>query len=62
MHCGINYFDVCFIDGNHDDYDVVREDFEICHKVIKDNRFIIWDDYKHDIIIWNDISCRNYSR
>ena len=40
-----DYFDVCFIDGNHSDYDVIREDFEICHKVIKDNGFIIWDDY-----------------
>ena len=40
-----DYFDVCFIDGNHSDYDVIREDFEICHQLIKDNGFIIWDDY-----------------
>ncbi len=46
-----DYFDVCFIDGNHSDYDVIREDFEICHKVIKDNGFIIWDDYTDKFMV-----------
>lgn len=38
-------FDLCFIDGNHSDYDVIKSDFDICHKLIKDQGIIVWDDY-----------------
>lgn len=40
-----NSFDLCFIDGNHSDYDVIKSDFEICHKLVKDKGVIVWDDY-----------------
>ncbi len=38
-------FDVCFIDGNHSDYNIIMEDFEKCLRVIKDDGIIVWDDY-----------------
>jgi len=38
-------FDVCFIDGNHDDYNTVRHDFDKCLSMLKDDGIIIWDDY-----------------
>ena len=40
-----NKFDVCFIDGNHSDYDVVRHDFDKCLSILKEDGIIIWDDY-----------------
>ena len=32
-------------------YDIIRKDFELCHKIIKDNGFIIWDDYSDNRFI-----------
>jgi len=41
----LNCFDLCFIDGNHSDYDIIKSDFETCHKLIKNEGTIVWDDY-----------------
>ena len=38
-------FDVCFIDGNHTNMDIIIEDFFTCQKVMKEDGLIIWDDY-----------------
>jgi predicted O-methyltransferase YrrM len=43
-----NSFDLCFIDGNHSDYDVIKSDFDVCHKLIKNGGMIVWDDYVPD--------------
>lgn len=44
-----NKVDLCFIDGNHDDYDIVMKDFNNCLKVIKKgNGIILFDDYFPD--------------
>lgn len=41
-----NKIDLCFIDGNHDDYDIVMKDFLNCLKVINKNKgIILFDDY-----------------
>ena len=41
-----NKVDLCFIDGNHDDYDIVMKDFLNCLKVVKKNKgIILFDDY-----------------
>lgn len=40
-----NSFDLCFIDGNHSDYDIIKSDFDTCLKVIKNEGILIWDDY-----------------
>ena len=40
-----NFFDVCFIDGNHDIEAIILNDFNICMKVLKKPGYIIWDDY-----------------
>jgi len=40
-----NYFDVCFIDGEHDNKSIILNDFEVCMKVVKDGGYIVWDDY-----------------
>tara|TARA_Y100000034_G_scaffold6288_1_gene6908 strand:+ start:28 stop:741 length:714 start_codon:yes stop_codon:yes gene_type:complete len=40
-----NFFDLCFIDGNHDDETIIKEDLEICLTISKKNATIIFDDY-----------------
>ena len=41
-------FDVCFIDGNHDNPQVILEDYMICKRLTKTPGVIIWDDYDLD--------------
>ena len=38
-------FDLCFIDGDHDNEQIIINDFNICMKVLKKPGYIIWDDY-----------------
>ena len=38
-------FDFCFIDGDHTDSNIIREDFEISRELMKDDGIIIFDDY-----------------
>ena len=40
-----NSYDLCFIDGCHEDSNVILNDFDICLKLIKDGGYIVWDDY-----------------
>jgi len=40
-----SFFDVAFIDGCHEDYDIIMNDFKIVSQVIKNGGWIIWDDY-----------------
>lgn len=40
-----SFFDVAFIDGCHENYDVIMNDFAITSQVIKNGGWIIWDDY-----------------
>ena len=40
-----DYFDLCFIDGNHTDMSIILEDFETCLTISKKNATIIFDDY-----------------
>ena len=43
-----NCYDVCFIDGCHEDKNVIMQDFNICYHLVKDQGYIIWDDYDPD--------------
>lgn len=38
-------YDLVFIDGNHNDYNIIKEDFEIATKVVSKNGLILFDDY-----------------
>jgi|TARA_R110002073_G_scaffold22750_2_gene78429 predicted O-methyltransferase YrrM len=38
-------YDLCFIDGEHDNVDIIKEDIMICSKMMKDDGIIIFDDY-----------------
>ena len=38
-------FDFCFIDGDHTNPNIIREDFEISRELMKDDGIIIFDDY-----------------
>jgi len=40
-----SFFDVAFIDGCHENYDIIMNDFVITSQVIKNGGWIIWDDY-----------------
>ena len=40
-----NFFDLCFIDGCHDNYDTIKQDFKFCLDVMKKDGIIIFDDY-----------------
>tara|TARA_R110002020_G_scaffold59538_3_gene162237 strand:+ start:2008 stop:2730 length:723 start_codon:yes stop_codon:yes gene_type:complete len=40
-----NKFDLCFIDGNHSDSRVILEDFYLCHKLLRQDGVIVFDDY-----------------
>ncbi len=41
-----NNFDVAFIDGNHTDTKIIKNDIELCLKVLKEGGVIIFDDYE----------------
>jgi len=44
--------DLCFIDGNHDDYKIIMNDFLNCLKVInKKAGVILFDDYSPDLYV-----------
>lgn len=38
-------YDLCFIDGCHEKSNVILEDFKTCLHLVKNNGYIIWDDY-----------------
>jgi len=38
-------FDVAFIDGDHTNVDIIRNDFELCNKLVKNGGIILFDDY-----------------
>lgn len=40
-----DYFDLCFIDGNHDNEQIIMSDFEICKNIMTSDGLIVWDDY-----------------
>ena len=43
-------YDVCFIDGEHDNPEIILKDYLICNKIMErsDHAYIIWDDYYPD--------------
>lgn len=41
-------YDLCFIDGDHDNISVIREDFELCLKHLTKDGVIVFDDYDPD--------------
>lgn len=38
-------FDLAFIDGNHTDVEVIKNDFRIANKLVRDGGVILFDDY-----------------
>lgn len=48
-------YDLLFIDGNHTDYNVIYEDFEICRLLSEENSIIVWDDYYPDKFAIKDV-------
>ena len=38
-------FDLAFIDGDHTNVDTIKEDFEICNKLVRPGGIILFDDY-----------------
>jgi predicted O-methyltransferase YrrM len=38
-------FDLCFIDGDHDNNRVIVEDYYFCTKILKEGGIIVFDDY-----------------
>jgi len=38
-------FDLAFIDGDHTSTRIIREDFEICDRLVRDGGVILFDDY-----------------
>lgn len=38
-------FDLAFIDGNHTDIDIIKNDFRIANKLVRDGGIILFDDY-----------------
>ena len=40
-----NFYDLCFIDGDHTKKEIIYSDFNICGKMMKQNGIIIFDDY-----------------
>ena len=38
-------FDLAFIDGNHTDIDIIKEDFRIANKLVREGGAILFDDY-----------------
>ena len=43
-------YDVCFIDGEHENPEIILKDYLICNKVMEksNHAYIIWDDYYPD--------------
>ena len=48
-----NYFDLCFVDGEHSKEDVILSDYEMCKKVLKPKGIILFDDYNPKFPIKN---------
>jgi len=42
-----NFFDLCFIDGCHDNYNMIMRDYKFCLDVMTEDAIIIFDDYCH---------------
>ena len=42
---GSGAFDLCFIDGDHDNHRVIVEDYYFCTKILKEGGIIVFDDY-----------------
>jgi predicted O-methyltransferase YrrM len=40
--------DFCFIDGDHENEDIIKKDYENCKALIKDKGLILFDDYHPD--------------
>ena len=40
-----NSFDLAFIDGCHEDANIILNDFHICMKLLRKGGYILWDDY-----------------
>jgi predicted O-methyltransferase YrrM len=40
-----NGYDLFFIDGNHTDFNVIKEDYLMCKLMSADNAVLVWDDY-----------------
>ncbi len=38
-------FDLCFIDGEHDNPEIIYEDFLICRHLMEDDGILVFDDY-----------------
>ena len=41
----MNMVDLCFIDGDHTDENIIWKDFEICNMITKPGGIILFDDY-----------------
>jgi len=41
-----NKFDAAFIDGNHTDVNIIKNDIELCLRVLKKDGVLIFDDYE----------------
>ena len=48
-------FDMAFIDGNHDDKEIIKKDFDICEAVLRNGGVIIWDDYNFSEFVVKDV-------
>ncbi len=48
-------YDLLFIDGNHTDFHVIYEDFEICRLIASDKAIIVWDDFYPDKFAIKDV-------
>lgn len=58
-----NKMDICFIDGNHSDPEIIIKDFLLCQKMMKSKGWIIWDDYsptEHKVKSVVDVILRRY--
>ena len=42
------YFDICFIDGNHKTDKFIKSDYNVSKYILKKDGFIIFDDYGPD--------------
>ena len=51
-----NFFDLAFIDGNHDNYNIIMNDFHNCNFLTNENGVIIFDDYGNFPVVTNVIN------
>lgn len=49
-------FDLAFIDGNHDNYNIIMNDFLNCNSLTTDNAVIIFDDYMNFPVVTNVVN------